>query len=137
MSRFAVSLSPRPIPGAVAKEKSMHTIKKTAGQVIAGDTSASVAAVDQAVASLATLCASIVEVSKASDLPVGIAQTALANVGASLNGVIASRAEVAAATRELIAIQRNSNLETMDFGCPGDRRPNGNLVEQPVAQLTE
>lgn len=137
MSEIAVSLSPRPIPGVVAREHIMHTIEKTAGQVIAGDTSASVAAVDQAVSSLATLCASIVEVSKASNLPVGTAQTALANIGASLNGVIASRADVVAATRELTAIQRKSNLETMDFGCPGDRRPQANLVEQPVSQLNE
>jgi len=115
----------------------MHDIQKTAGQVIAGDTSASVDAVDQAVASLATLCASIVEVSKASNLPIGTAQTALANVGASLNSIISSRAEVSAATRELTAIQRKSNLETVSFGCPGDRRPSANLVDKPVTQLME
>ncbi|WP_151973653.1 hypothetical protein [Erythrobacter sp. EC-HK427] len=115
----------------------MQTIEKTAGQVIAGDTRASVEAVDQAVASLATLCASIIEVSTASNMPVGTAQAALANAGASLNSMIASRADIAAATRELTAIQRKSNLEKMDFGCPGDRRTSGSLTDHPVLQSSE
>ena len=96
----------------------MHNIEKTAGQVIAGDTKASVDAIDQAVASIANLCASIIEVSKASRLPVTTAQSALAGAGASLNGIIASRAEIASATRELTAIQRRSNLRETGFGCP-------------------
>ncbi|RJY09937.1 hypothetical protein [Aurantiacibacter aquimixticola] len=96
----------------------MHKIEKTAAQVIAGDTSASVDAIDKAVAQLATLCASIVEVSKASNLPIATAQTALAKAGESLNGVIGSRADMATATRELTAIQRRSNLRETGFGCP-------------------
>lgn len=114
----------------------MHSIEKTAGQVIAGDTNASVDAVDQAVARLATLCASIVEVSKASRLPVGTAQAALARAGSGLNGVIASRADVVAVTRELTAIQRKSTLREVGFGCPGGF-PEGHLSEPPMAEIAE
>ena len=118
MTGFVAFFRSRPLPGVIAKESVMHNIENSAGQVIAGDTSASVEAVDKAVASLATLCASIVEVSKSSRLPVGTAQAALANAGASLSSAIASRADVAAATRELTAIQRKSNLREVGFGCP-------------------
>ncbi len=96
----------------------MFAIEKSAGQVVASDTQQSVAAVDQAVMSLAHLCASIVEVSRAANLPVATAQGALANAGSSLAQVIASREGVGAATRELVAIQKRSSLQAVSFGCP-------------------
>lgn len=97
----------------------MHNIETAAGRVVATDTQNSVDAVDQAVMSLAHLCASIVEVSKASRLPIGTAQAALANAGDSLTKLIASREDMSHATRELIAIQKASSLQTVSFGCPG------------------
>ena len=97
----------------------MHDIEEAAGRVVADDTQGSVHAVDQAVMSLAHLCASIVEVSKASDLPVATAQDALANVGTGLANLIATRQEMARATRELTAIQQASSLRAVSFGCPG------------------
>jgi hypothetical protein len=96
----------------------MYMIEAAAGQVVAGDTQKTVEAVDHAVISLANLCASIVEVSKASRLPVATAQDALANAGAGLASMISGRAEMAAATRELTAIQRRSTLKETAFGCP-------------------
>lgn len=96
----------------------MHDIEPAAGQVVAKDTQSSVDAVDKAVMSLAHLCASIVEVSKASNLPISTAQSALANAGASLTQLIASREAMSQATRDLIAIQNASNLRTVGFGCP-------------------
>ncbi|KLE34740.1 hypothetical protein [Aurantiacibacter luteus] len=97
----------------------MHKIEQAAGQVIAKDTQESVDAVDNAVMSLAHLCASIVEVSKASKMPVGSAQMALASAGEGLSKLIASRAEISATTRELTLIQRRSTLRETAFGCPG------------------
>ena len=97
----------------------MHNIEAAAGGVVAADTQKSVEAVDQAVLNLANLCASIVEVSKASRLPISTAQRALASTGASLTSLIATRAEMSDATRELTAIQRKSNLRETGFGCPG------------------
>lgn len=96
----------------------MHDIEPAAGQVVAKDTQNSVDAVDRAVMSLAHLCASIVEVSKASHLPIGTAQSALANAGEGLARLIASREAMSQATRELTAIQKASNLRTVAFGCP-------------------
>lgn len=96
----------------------MYSIDIAAGQVVATDTQKSVEAVDHAIVALASLCSSIVEVSKASRLPVATAQAALSNAGASLSNMIASRADVGHATRDLTAIQRRSSLKETAFGCP-------------------
>lgn len=96
----------------------MHTIETPAGQVIASDTQKSVEAVDQAVMSLAHLCASIVEVSSASRLPITTAQAALSNAGDGLTRLIATRSDLGRATRDLIKIREASNLRTTSFGCP-------------------
>lgn len=96
----------------------MHEIQQAAGRVVASDTQNSVDAVDQAVMSLAHLCASIVEVSKSSRLPIATAQGALANAGDGLAKLIASREDMDQATRELTAIQKASSLHTVAFGCP-------------------
>lgn len=102
----------------ISKGALMINIQESAGQVVASDTQNSIAAVDQAVASLAQLCASIIEVSKASNLPINTAQAALANAGNGLNNLIASRADLSDATYAMAKVQQASNLETVSFGCP-------------------
>lgn len=101
------------------KGKFMYNFDQAAGQVIAADTQSSVAAIDEAVLSYARLCCSIVEVSGSSDLPVVAAQKALKSTVSGLNALIASREEIATATRELVKIQKISTLEAVSFGCPG------------------
>lgn len=96
----------------------MHSIQETAAGVVAGDTQSSVGAIDQAVMSYSRLCASIVEVSNASDLPVTAGQPALASVAAGLSALIEGRAHIASATRELIKVQAASNLRETAFQCP-------------------
>lgn len=96
----------------------MHTIEKSAGQVIAADTQASVSAIDQAVMSCSRLCASIIEVSHASNLPVAAGQQALVKLSAGLSAVIEGRQHIAEAARELLKVQARSNLQTVGFGCP-------------------
>ena len=101
------------------RSKSIHKIESAAGHVVATDTQKSVHSVDQAVMSLAHLCASIIEVSNASKLPISTAQNALSNAGIGLSKLIACREDMSHATRELAAIQKASNLQTVSFGCPG------------------
>ena len=96
----------------------MHDIKHASGAIIANDTRASVAAIDQAVLSYSRLCSSIVEVSTSSDLPVSTAQNALAKVVDGLTAAIKGREEISLATRELLKVQRASSLQTTSFGCP-------------------
>ena len=96
----------------------MHAIDQAAGQVVATDTQNSVDAVDRAVMSFAHLCASIVEVSKASRLPISTVQGALASASSGLHRLVATRQDMSDATSQLVAIQRDSNLRTVSFGCP-------------------
>jgi hypothetical protein len=96
----------------------MHTIAKPAGQIIAADTQATVAAIDAAVLTCSRLCGSIIEVSTSSKLPVATAQKALASAANAMVATVQGRDEIAAATRELLKVQRMSNLETTAFGCP-------------------
>ena len=112
----------------------MYQIETTAGQVIASDTQKSVKAVDQAVTSLANLCASIVEVSNASQLPITAAQSALDNVGESLTGIIRTRSSVGEATRDLLKLKRQSTLETVAVGCPPDYKATGHISAPATAE---
>lgn len=97
----------------------MHHIELAAAKVIASDTKSSVGAIDQAVMSYSRLCASIVEVSNASDLPVSAGQPALAKVAAGLSALVEGRELIAGATRELIKIQQASTVREAAFQCPG------------------
>lgn len=97
----------------------MHRIQETAAKVVVDDTQSSVGAIDQAVMSYSRLCASIVEVSNASDLPVTAGQPALAKVAAGLNALIEGREHIASAVRELTKVQRDSSLRETAFECPG------------------
>lgn len=112
----------------------MYEIDEASGRVVATDTQKSVAALDDAVMSLAQLCASIVEVSKASHLPVSTAQAALARSAEGLSKLVQSREDMSWATTELVAIQRASTLRTVSFGCPpfGALEPREEDAIEPV-----
>ena len=113
----------------------MHVIKQASGEIIANDTRASVAAIDQAVLSYSRLCSSIVEVSTSSDLPVSAAQNALAKVVDGLTAAIKGREDISQATRELLKVQKASSLETISYGCPDGFPPKtAEKIEQPTAQ---
>lgn len=113
----------------------MYSVDKAAGQVLADDTMQSIDAVDRAVMSFAHLSASIVEVSKASNLPVTTVQGALANATNGLSKLVSSRDDLGQAARELLVVQKNSNLQTTAFGCPVGcgPKPTGELSDTPSA----
>lgn len=111
----------------------MHQIDQSAGQVIASDTQASVAAVDQAVLSYSRLCASIIEVSNSANLPVAAGQPALAKIAAGLSALVEGRDLIAGATRDLLKVQRMSNLDVSNFGCPPELpKPSAKLLDTKV-----
>lgn len=108
----------------------MLKIEQAAGQVIAADTQASVAAIDAAVLTCSRLCSSIVEVSASSNLPISAAQKALGAAADALVAAVQGREGVAVATRELLKVQGLSTLQTTAFGCPDGivPRPSGNAA---------
>ena len=112
----------------------MYSIDTAAGQVVADDLQQSIESVNAAVMSYANLCASIVEVNKASNLPITTAQEALQNAAEGLNKLVASRADMANATRELLDIQKASTLETVSFGCPEGFPPKTAKLQEPATR---
>lgn len=106
----------------------MLEIKNTTGSVVASDTQASVAALDNAVLTQARLCASVVEAAAESKMPVGATQKLLQAMADSMSGLVASRLEVVAVVREINLIQSMSNLKTTSFGCPNGPLPPTGLI---------
>lgn len=113
----------------------MHKIELASAKVIASDAKSSVGAIDQAVMTYSRLCASIVEVSSASNLPVTAGQPALAKVAAGLSALVEGRELIAGATRELIKVQQASTVREAAFQCPGGL-PIGQVDTPPVAAAT-
>ncbi len=103
----------------------MHKINKASGAVIASDTQASVAALDQAVLTQARLCASILETASESQLPMAATQKLLQSVAAGMSGLVASRTDMLSAVRTLNMLQMKSNLKETSFGCPDEYIPTG------------
>lgn len=97
----------------------MNIIKETAGHVVAADTQASIEALDSAIIAHARQCASVVEVSHASKMPVSTCQALLSDISQALGLLVSSREKTAEATRKLLKIQQDSSLQTVNFGCPG------------------
>lgn len=96
----------------------MYNISEKLGHVVAADTQSAVGSLNEAIVNHSRLCATIVEASIAANLPIGAVQGSLVAVSDGLQSLVANRAGVAVALRELTDIQRKSNLKEVGFGCP-------------------
>ena len=96
----------------------MYNISENLGHVVAADTQSALRSINDAIISQARMCATMVEASIAANLPIGAVQGSLAAVSGGLRDMVANRAGVAEAIRELTEIQRTSNLKEVSFGCP-------------------
>lgn len=110
----------------------MHKVNKASGAVIASDTQASVAALDQAVLTQARLCASILETVGEAQLPMAATQKLLQSVAAGMSGLVASRTDMLCTVRTLNVLQMKSNLKETSFGCPDEYIPTGVNISEPV-----
>ena len=96
----------------------MYSISKQVGQVVASDSQTSAKSLDLALIAQARLCATVVEASEASHLPMGATQPVLDSLTAGMRSLIDNRASLLAAVKELTIIQINSSLRETAFGCP-------------------
>ena len=120
---FSAGKIGRNFPGAagVAAIKgapTMFEIKESAGQVIASDTQDSIEAINQAIVACARLCGSIVEVSRAANLPAVAGQPALTKASTGLSALVEGRKDMTGAARDLLKVQKASSLDAVSFGCP-------------------
>ena len=96
----------------------MLEFKPGAGMVVAGDVQSAVAAVDSAILNGARLCASFIEATHGSKLPVSQSQKVLKSITSGLSAVADGRGEIVSAVRHLTEIKERSNLVAEDYGCP-------------------
>ena len=96
----------------------VHKIKEQVGQVVASDMQASIEALDNAVLMQSRLCASTVEASSDSHLPIASTQGLLESLSGGLDELVQSRARLVKAARHVSVIQGSSNLREVSFGCP-------------------
>lgn len=96
----------------------MVEFKPGAGLVVAADVQTTVAAVDDAILNGARLCASFIEATQGSNLPVSQSQKVIKSITSGLSAVADGRAEIVSAVRHLTTIKDNSNLAVENYGCP-------------------
>lgn len=101
----------------------MLNINKTSGTVVAAETQTLAAAIDSAMLAQTRLCASIIETAGEAKAPVMATQKLLKSLSDNMSGLIASRADFAAAVRELNVLQSRSNLKETSLGCPNGLPP--------------
>lgn len=115
------------------KGEAMHKIKHSVGSVVAADTQSSIEALDRAVAQQSRMCASVIEAAHDSHLAIATTQPLLDALSASVRGLVESRANLAAAVREVAIIQAKSNLHETAFGCPSGWSPRA-VASEPLVR---
>lgn len=101
----------------------MHQIKETAGVVVAAETQAMVAAIDNAMLTQARLCSSVVEAASDAKMPMAATQKLLQSISDGMGTLVATRANLSSAVKEMAFIKSRSNLQPVSWGCPEDWKP--------------
>jgi hypothetical protein len=114
----------------------MQKIEQTIGAVVAADSKDAVCALDQAIISELRLCMSIVEGATTSGLPINWTQKLLQSMSSGIASVVAGRAEMTQTVRYLTAMQRDSNLHAVSYGCPNGMPATGVCPTDLPAELS-
>ncbi|MES2782496.1 MAG: hypothetical protein V4657_06855 [Pseudomonadota bacterium] len=97
-------------------------------QQLASDIRSAHKAIDNALADLASLTYSVIEVCRNSDAPPAHTQAAIEGVASGLTKMVDARKGFVNAHRKIAIAQRDSNLQEVNFGCVGPgpiTRPTG------------
>lgn len=97
----------------------MTHIKEQTARVVASDTQSMLTAIDNALLQQVRLCASVIEATGETELPVITTQKLYSSLSNGISRIVEGRAEAATSIRHLQAIQSRSNLRETSFGCPG------------------
>lgn len=91
-----------------------------AAQQLATDIRSTHLAIDNALADIASLTYSVIDVCRSSDAPPAHTQAAIEGVAIGLTKLIDARKGFVVAHRKIAIAQRDSNLQEIDFGCLGN-----------------
>jgi tellurite resistance protein len=97
----------------------MTHLTEGAGRVIAGDITAVFRATDTALLTSARVAASVLEGTADSGLHPRTKQKLLESLNHGFGKMLEGRKDMVQAHSQMVVIQRQSNLETVDFGCWG------------------
>jgi hypothetical protein len=115
----------------------MLKIKYEAAEKLATDIRSTHIAIDDALANIAALTNSMIDVCRVSDIPPATSQAAIEYATSGLTNMVNARAGFVSAHRKIAQIQKSSNLQEVGFGCVGPgpiTRPSG-LDKQNIVPL--
>ncbi len=106
----------------------MITIQHEAAEKLATDIRLTHVAIDDALANIAALTNSMIDVCRVSDVPPAASQAAIEHVTLGLSNMVQARKGFVSAHRKIAQVQGVSNLQEINFGCTGPglvSKPNG------------
>jgi hypothetical protein len=106
----------------------MLKVDDNIGGLVAAETKGALRAIDDAILSELRLCATLIEASEQTGLPIGSSQKLLQNLTKGINHFVAGRGEMAMTIKTLTAIKADSSVRETSYNCPG---------QLPVAIATE
>lgn len=106
----------------------MLKIARSGAEQLASDIRNAHHSIDDAVANMATLATSVLNISRDNAVPPAKSQPIIEEVAAGLSRMVDARKGFVEAHRNIAIAQRDSDLAETDFGCVGDgplTRPSG------------
>lgn len=97
----------------------MVNFDNMAAQRLASDIRSTHLAIDNALADLANLTYSVIDVCRTSDAPPSHTQAAIEGMAMGLTKLVDARKGFVVAHRKIAVAQRDSNLQEINFGCVG------------------
>ncbi len=95
----------------------MHQINYNKAEKLAVDIRATHESIDDALANVATLTSSVLEVCRVSEIHPAKSQAVIVELAGGLTKLADARGGFLGAHRQIAKVQRDSNLQEVDFGC--------------------
>jgi len=95
----------------------MIKVEYETGEKIAADLASTHRSIDDALANVAHLTAAVVDACRHSTISAAKSQATMQEISDGFSGLVIARKSVVGAHRQINKVQRNSNLEAVDFGC--------------------
>ncbi len=97
---------------------------------LADDISSANLSIDTALNEVANLTQSILSICRNSSIPAAKSQAAIEEATCGISKLVAARKDIVSAHKQILIVQKHSNLQEINFGCTGDgpiRNPKGLL----------
>ncbi len=106
-----------------------HITHNEAAQ-LADDINSANQSIDTALHDVANLTQSILSICRTSSIPAAKSQAAIEEATCGISKLVAARKDIVSAHKQILIVQKHSNLQEVNFGCGGQgpiRNPKGLL----------